>query len=387
LWYTRRDHIDARDCPARRRAAKKDGATVAVSPRILSVGVARPPYVYQQEILSRIAKENLLGPAWRDDAARAEEARRIDHLFSASRVQQRYSVVDYEDYYAQPRSTGERMAAYTRLAYPLAREAVEKTLAEYERLAETISDFVVISCTGYTAPGLDITLARDLRMPRDARRVVIGHMGCYGAMVGLRQALSSLRAYPGATMLMLSVELCSLHFTQTLDPEALTGFALFGDGAAGVLLTSEEGATGPRLVESYCVADFGAASQMSWTITDTGFFMGLSPRVPVTLRRNISGVMDKLLTPHGLGVADVTHWLVHPGGPSILEAVQQKLELSDEQMALSWETLAEHGNCSSTTVLLMLERLLREGRARPGEWGVMMAFGPGLTLETCLLQF
>jgi alkylresorcinol/alkylpyrone synthase len=360
---------------------------VAVSPRILSVGVARPPYVYQQETLSRIAKENLLGPAWRDDAARAEEARRIDHLFSASRVQQRYSVVDYEDYYAQPRSTGERMAAYTRLAYPLAREAVEKTLAEYERLAETISDFVVISCTGYTAPGLDITLARDLRMPRDARRVVIGHMGCYGAMVGLRQALSSLRAYPGATMLMLSVELCSLHFTQTLDPEALTGFALFGDGAAGVLLTSEEGATGPRLVESYCAADFGAASQMSWTITDTGFFMGLSPRVPVTLRRNISGVMDKLLTPHGLGVADVTHWLVHPGGPSILEAVQQKLELSAEQMALSWETLAEHGNCSSTTVLLMLERLLREGRARPGEWGVMMAFGPGLTLETCLLQF
>jgi predicted naringenin-chalcone synthase len=366
---------------------KKEQVAVALSPHILSVGAARPPYVWQQDTLARIAKENLLGPDWEGNAAVAEDARRVERLFSSSRVRQRHSVVDYETYYAQPRSTGERMAEYARLAYPLAREAVEKTLAEYDRLAQSITDFVVISCTGYAAPGLDITLARDLNMPRDVRRVVIGHMGCYGAMVGLRQALSSLRAYPGSTMLMLSLELCSLHFTPTLDPEALTGFALFADGAASVLLTSAEEASGPRLVESYCAADFGAANQMSWTITDAGFFMGLSPRVPVTLRRNIAGVMDNLLAPHGLGVSDITHWLVHPGGPSIVEAVQQKLELSDEQVALSWEILAEHGNCSSTTVLLMLERLLREGRAKPGEWGVMMAFGPGLTLETCLLQF
>jgi predicted naringenin-chalcone synthase len=366
---------------------KKAQVAVTVSPRILSVGAAMPPYLWQQDTLARIAKENLLGPDWEGDAKRAEDARRIERLFSSSRVRQRHSVVDYETYYAQPRSTGERMAEYAKLAYPLAREAVEKTLAEYDRLAQSVTDFVVVSCTGYAAPGLDITLARDLNMPRDVRRVVIGHMGCYGAMVGLRQALSSLRAYPGSTMLMLSLELCSLHFTPTLDPEALTGFALFADGAASVLLTSAEEASGPRLVESYCAADFGAANQMSWTITDAGFFMGLSPRVPVTLRRNIAGVMDNLLMPHGLAVSDITHWLVHPGGPSIVEAVQQKLELSDEQVALSWEILAEHGNCSSTTVLLMLERLLREGRAKPGEWGVMMAFGPGLTLETCLLQF
>jgi predicted naringenin-chalcone synthase len=365
----------------------KEQAHMTVSPRILSVGAAQPPYVWPQETLARITKKNLLGDGWEGDATRAEDAQRIDRLFSSTRVRQRHSVINYENYYAEPRTTGERMAEYTRLAYPLGREAVEKTLAEYEQLAQTITDFVVISCTGYAAPGLDITLARDLNMPRDVRRVVIGHMGCYGAMVGLRQALGSLRAYPGSSALVLSVELCSLHFMRTLDIEPLTSFALFADGAAAVLLTSAEEASGPRLVESYCAAEFGAANLMSWTITDTGFVMGLSPRVPVTLRRNIAGVMDQLLTPHGLGVADITHWLVHPGGPSIVEAVQQKLELSDEQVALSWEVLAEHGNCSSTTVLLMLERLLREGRAKPGEWGVMMAFGPGLTLETCLLQF
>jgi alkylresorcinol/alkylpyrone synthase len=365
----------------------KAQVAVTVSPHILSVGTAKPPYVWRQETLTRIAQDNLLGASWESDPARAATAKRIERLFSASGVSQRHSVVDYETWYAQPRSTGERMAEYARHAYPLAREAVERTLAEYDSLAENVTDFVVISCTGYAAPGLDITLARDLNLPRDVRRVVIGHMGCYGAMVGLRQALSSLRAYPGSTMLLLSVELCSLHFMPTLEPEPLTSFALFADGAAGVLLTSAESATVPRLVESYCAAEFSSASQMSWTITDTGFAMGLSPRVPVTLRRNIGGAMDSLLSPHGLAISDIDHWLIHPGGPSIVEAIQQKLELSDEQVALSWEILAEHGNCSSTTILLMLERLLRDGRARPGEWGVMMAFGPGLTLETCLLQF
>ncbi|MGZ3666344.1 MAG: 3-oxoacyl-[acyl-carrier-protein] synthase III C-terminal domain-containing protein, partial [Ktedonobacterales bacterium] len=115
--------------------------------------------------------------------------------------------------------------------------------------------------------------------------------------------------------------------------------------------------------------------------------MGLSPRVPVSLRRNIAGVVAQLLAPHNLTVADVTHWLVHPGGPSILDAIRGKLELTDDQMALSWKALREHGNCSSTTVLLMLDELLRSRQANPGEWGVMMAFGPGLTLETCLLRF
>jgi predicted naringenin-chalcone synthase len=173
----------------------------------------------------------------------------------------------------------------------------------------------------------------------------------------------------------------------------LTSFALFGDAAAALLLTSDPhvagdpNVRGPAVVDTYCAAEFAAANQMRWTISDAGFVMGLSPRVPVTLRRSIRGVVERLLAPHGLEIGDVTHWLVHPGGPSILEAIAGKLELSAEQMALSWQVLAEQGNCSSATVLLILERLLREERTRPGEWGVMMAFGPGLTLETCLLRF
>jgi predicted naringenin-chalcone synthase len=127
--------------------------------------------------------------------------------------------------------------------------------------------------------------------------------------------------------------------------------------------------------------------QMSWTIGDDGFAMTLSPRVPVSLRRIVRDVVDHLLRPHGLAVEDVQHWIVHPGGPSILEVVQARLGLSDEQMDPSWTVLREHGNCSSATVLLILDCMMRSERARPGEWGVMLAFGPGLTVETALLRF
>ncbi|MGZ6308695.1 MAG: type III polyketide synthase, partial [Ktedonobacterales bacterium] len=327
-------------------------------------------------------------PDWRTNPQAVEHARQMERLFRASRVEQRQSVVDVPAYYAQPRSTGERMAEYQRAAYPLARASLETALKETSAVTPIdISDFIVVSCTGYSAPGLDIQLARDLGMPHDVRRVMVGHMGCFGALVGLRQCLAALRAHPGAVAALLSVELTTLHFAPTLDMEVLTSFALFGDAAAALLLTTDEHARGPELVNVYCAADFATADQMSWTITDQGFVMGLSPRVPVSLRRNIAGVVAQLLAPHNLTVADVTHWLVHPGGPSILDAIRGKLELTDDQMALSWKALREHGNCSSTTVLLMLDELLRSRQANPGEWGVMMAFGPGLTLETCLLRF
>ncbi len=361
---------------------------MATSPRIIASAGAYPEHRYTQDQVLRYTCDYTLGPDWQTNPRTAEHARQMERLFQASRVEQRQSVVDLPAYYAQPRSTGERMAQYQLAAYPLARASLEAALKATDAVAPAaISDFVVVSCTGYSAPGLDIQLARDLSMPRDVRRVVVGHMGCFGALVGLRQCLAAMRAHPGAVAALLCVELTTLHFAPTLDMEVLTSFALFGDAAATLLLTTDERARGPELVDVYCAADFATADQMSWTITDQGFIMGLSPRVPVSLRRNIVGVLERLLAPHGLTAADVTHWLVHPGGPSILDAIRGKLELTDEQMALSWKVLREHGNCSSTTVLLMLDELLRSGHTKPGEWGVMMAFGPGLTLETCLLRF
>jgi predicted naringenin-chalcone synthase len=316
---------------------------------------------------------------------------KLERLFGKSGVQQRHGAIDFAAFYSRPRSTGERMAEYARYALPLGREAVKSCLEAAadqigQRAFDSLSDFIVTSCTGYSAPGIDIQIARDLGLRGDVRRTIIGHMGCFAAIVGMRQALSAVRARPGSSALLLSVELSSLHFAPNPDPEIMTCMSLFGDAAGSLLLTDAPGVNGPQLVDTYCAADFSTAEQMSWTITDQGFVMSLSPRVPISLQRTVRGVTERLLAPHDLDVRDISHWMVHPGGPAILDAVQAKLGLSEEQMADSRTILAEYGNCSSATILLILERLIQSGRAKPGEWAVMMAFGPGLTIETCLLR-
>jgi alkylresorcinol/alkylpyrone synthase len=358
-------------------------------PRMLALASVEPPYTLDQAAIVSTLINGLYGPRWEENPEAVAQHHQLDHAFKASRVERRQFAADLVSYYQEPRSTGDRMALYAPAAQELGRAALEACLRQTEEYvtAADITDFVAVTCTGYTAPGLDILLARDLEMARDVRRVVVGHMGCYGAMVGLRQCLTTLRAYPDSTAALLSVELCGLHFKPTLDVDSLTAFSLFGDASAAMLLGHQEGAPGPALVDAYSAADFGTTEQMTWYIGDSGFDMHLSPRVPITLRRNVQGVVEHLLDPHGLHVSDIAHWVVHPGGPSILEVVQQRLELSDEQMAPSWRTLANHGNCSSATVLLILEDLLRTRQPKPGEWCVMMAFGPGLTLETALWQF
>jgi predicted naringenin-chalcone synthase len=355
-------------------------------PRILSLATALPARAHRQDELLDIALTHLLGEGWNGREDTAAQARQIERLFRASRVEQRRIAIDVGAFYGHARSTGERMAAYRPLATALGAEALGATLAACVDGGPP-TDLLTISCTGYSAPGLEIEVARALGLPGDVRRLAIGHMGCYGALVGLRQAMALARAQQASRVAVLSVELTSLHFAATADLEVLTSFALFGDAAAAALIGMVGDGGGPALVDAYCMADYASADQMSWTIGDHGFVMGLSPRVPVTLRRHVSAAVARLLTPHGLERGDVAHWIIHPGGPSILQAVQGKLELSDAQMQPNWEVLAEYGNCSSATVLLILDRLLREGRARPGDWGVMMAFGPGLTLETLLLRF
>ena len=356
-----------------------------VPPRLSSLTTAYPGNTFAQATVRDLAKQHI----GIDAVKEPDLANAIDHLFAATGVEQRQSAIDYGDYYQQPRTTGDRMASYRHLAYDLGRAAVAGALAESAPWLGPgqLTDLTVVSCTGYSAPGLDIQLARDLGLARDVRRTVVGHMGCFGALVGLRQALAAVRGYPGAVALVLCVELTSLHFMPTRDLEVLTSFALFGDAAAAFVLTTHPDATGPEVIATFCAADFAAADQMSWTITDTGFVMELSPRVPASLRRTIGPVIDQLLTPHGLDRHAIKHWIIHPGGPSILDAIQRKLELSDAQMAPAWAVLRRYGNCSSATVLAVLRHLIDSGAPQPGDWGVMMAFGPGLTLETALVRF
>lgn len=374
---------------------------MSVQPRIRGVGTAVPPYGSSQDEIYAMVKE--IWPAveesgTRDDLPRGGRDRDLAYIFGATKVHRRHSVVDFAAFYRTPRSTGDRMAEYAASAPDLGRRALERAFAGLSASSTNdgapgaaITDFIVVSCTGYVSPGLDVLLAHQLGMPPAVRRLSIGHMGCFGALVGLRQARAALAVDPAATVALLCVELCSLHFAPATSVEALAPLALFGDAAGALVLSNDVSndrrGSGPTVVDTYCAAEFAAVDQMTWTVGDEGFVMTLSPRVPVMLRRIVAGAVENLLGPHGLTASDITHWLVHPGGPSILDAIQGRLDLSDAQMAASWHILHEYGNCSSSTVLLILDHLLHSGATQPGEWGVMMAFGPGLTLELCLLRF
>jgi predicted naringenin-chalcone synthase len=216
-------------------------------------------------------------------------------------------------------------------------------------------------------------------MPPGLERLLVGHMGCYAAIPGLA-AVSDFVTSRARPAVLLCCELTSLHVQPAQrDLEQVVAHALFSDAAAAVVL--EPGAfRGRRLAGIVARTDASTADHMTWDVTDLGFRMGLSPRVPDVLSRHVGGVVEELLGGSGLRIQDVAGWAVHPGGPRILDVVRDELGLTEDQIAASRRVLAEHGNCSSATVLLVLEEMAEvDGPV------VVMAFGPGLTLYAALL--
>jgi predicted naringenin-chalcone synthase len=309
------------------------------------------------------------------DGVRA--ARRI---FAGAGVRRRHAVANPVDEDLSGWSTGARMARYVQEALPLGKQAVAGALDNAGLAPGDVGLFAVVTCTGYATPGLDIRLAADLGMPAQLQRLLIGHMGCYAALPGLA-AVSDFVTARSRPAVLLCCELTSLHVQPAqADLEQVVAHALFSDAAAAVVVEPGAG-WGYRVAGTVARTDASTADHMTWDVTDLGFRMGLSPRVPDVLSRHVGDVVDELLGAAGLRVEDVAGWAVHPGGPRILDVVRDQLGLAEEQMAASRQVLAEHGNCSSATVLLVLEEL----RDVDGPI-VAMAFGPGLTLYATLLM-
>ncbi|HLV59052.1 MAG TPA: 3-oxoacyl-[acyl-carrier-protein] synthase III C-terminal domain-containing protein [Natronosporangium sp.] len=341
---------------------------------VAGIGVAVPPAVRQEDLWAGFFADHYAGTG-------QVLARRI---FRNAGVVSRHAVVSplLED--VSHWSTGRRMERYLVEALPLAKEAVAGAIADAGIRAADVGLLAVCSCTGYVTPGLDILLARDLSLAADCQRLFVGHMGCYAAVAGIA-AVADAVAVRQRPAVLLCAELASLHLQpSTLDTAQMVAHALFSDAAAAVVLVpgAPAGGTGYAVRGVASLTDPSAVDHMTWHVTDKGFRMGLSPRVPDVIGRHIRPLVSDLLDRHGLATADVDGWAVHPGGPHILDVVERELSLPAGALSTSRTVLAEHGNCSSPTVLLILEALRRVGRRTV----VMAAFGPGLTLYAALLS-
>jgi alkylresorcinol/alkylpyrone synthase len=341
--------------------------------RIVGMGHALPGAYSQESVWAGFFAEH-----YRD-------VRIAEQLFANSGVRTRHTVANpvFED--VSRWGTAARMERYLAEALPLGKDAVATALADAGIAAADVGLFAVASCTGYVTPGVDIRLSRDLGMSDRVRRLFVGHMGCYAALPGLG-TVADFTAARGRPSVLLCLELTSLHIQPpTTDVDQVVAHALFADAAAAVVLEPAE-RPGFEVVDVVAQTDVSTAEYMTWDVTDLGFRMGLSPRVPAVLARHVAGVVDALLVANGLDRDDVDGWAVHPGGRRILEVVQRRLGLAAGALDHSYGVLHDHGNCSSATVLLVLERMRAAGTVAPGRHLVALAFGPGLTLYATLLR-
>jgi predicted naringenin-chalcone synthase len=338
--------------------------------------------------------------------------RLVTASFDGSAIETRYSVIDeltldrqFDDPQFFDLASGALLAPSTRVRNELYIERASLLYTEAARKAfdavpgltpADITHVVTVSCTGFFAPGPDYVLVRELGLAPSTLRYHVGFMGCYAAFPALRMAKSFCEADPDAVVLVVSAELCTLHVRSSNEPDQIVASSVFADGAAAVIITARDVPAGP---EDGFVLDLDffesvltpvGEQDMAWKIGDEGFEMILSSYVPKIIDEHISGALEPLLARRPELVAapneSITHWAVHPGGRSILDKVEAKLELSEEQMAASRAVLRDYGNMSSATILFVLKAIL-ESATPPGDGDRVcaMAFGPGLTVESGLM--
>ncbi|MEO1237123.1 MAG: type III polyketide synthase [Planctomycetota bacterium] len=371
---------------------------------IEGLGTAQPPHALSQA--------NMAAAAEPCSCATDRQRKLLPALYRRTRVESRHSVVvnarngeaslpvdERMLAFYPPAATeddrgpqlSERMRRYPEEALPLAAAACRAALDDAGLGPGDIHQLVTVSCTGFSAPGVDIGLIDELGLPPTVGRTMVGFMGCHGAMNGLRVARALADSGGDQTrVLMCCVELCTLHFQYGWDPQKVVANALFADGAAAVVGRPlvNPAPEAPKVVAHGSLllpgAGVGADSRdlMTWIIRDHGFEMTLSPRVPDVIRAHLGGWFEPWLAEHGLSLSDVNGWAIHPGGPRVIGAVEEALELCSGAGDHSRAVLRDAGNMSSPTVLFILDRLRRHAVPRP--W-VALAFGPGLTIEASIV--
>jgi predicted naringenin-chalcone synthase len=349
-------------------------------PSIVNLATAVPDRKYDQ---TEIAEKYLLR------LPSQSHARAVRTIFKRTGVETRYATAD-EAFFSQPRSTQERNDLYMEAAVPLGRKVLTKLFEQSDYTPQDVDTFAVVSCTGYSVPGLDLHLAQQMGMRPDLRRTCILGMGCYGAIPGLRYAYDAVTSGHNRVALVMALELCSLHLQFDGAIESIVSAALFSDGASAALVTYDKprfNETAPRLLNFKTQCAYDTLDAMSFNLTDSGFRMYLSSYVPELLASNVEAFVDDLLGDCHIQREEIHSWAIHPGSQKIVEFVQQQLDIQPEKVASSYAILRDYGNMSSATILFVLQHIRQTQCPPRGSYGVLLAFGPGLTMEGILVQW
>lgn len=356
--------------------------TAVTTPVLAAVARALPPHYHSQAELSQGLQDY-----WREGGHHFNKSR-VDSLHASVQVRGRHLAIP-KDAYPALNTFEKRNQVWIREAVRLGEEAVRAAVKKAGIELKDLDALCFTSITGLATPSIDARLVNKLGLRPDVKRLPIFGLGCVAGVAGTARVSDLLRGFPGHTAVLLSVELCSL--TVQRDDISLSNIiasGLFGDGAAAVVIRGGDStAAGPRVVASESVFYPDTEDVMGWDFLDSGFKVVLSARVPEMVLTNVRNNVDGFLQKHGLKRSDITHWVAHTGGPKVLEAFEQALELSPTALARSWESLRSVGNLSSASVLYVLGDLLDSGEAKKGDVGLMMAMGPGFCSELVLLRW
>jgi alkylresorcinol/alkylpyrone synthase len=361
--------------------------------RILAVAPVTPPHRYQQSDLTAMFAD-LVGLA-------PERRELLDRLHSGCGVRHRNLALPIEDYKGLD-GFGDSNDAFIEVGVELAERAITTALDDAGLTARDVDVILSTTVTGVAAPSLDARLVQRLGLRPDVKRIPVFGLGCVAGAAGVARLHDYLVGHPREVAVLLSVELCSLTVQRDDDSMAnLVGSGLFGDGAAAVVLAGDEATppgradradrAAPQVVATRSRFFADTERVMGWDIGGSGFRIVLSPGVADVVRDHLPAEVDDFLAEQGLSRGDVQHWVAHPGGPRVLEALQQSLDLDDQALARSWDSLAEVGNLSSSSVLHVLAATLADrasgSTSSVGGYGVLMAMGPGFCAELVLLRW
>src|ERR1700691_5138341 len=348
--------------------------------KIAGAAGAFPPHRYHQYLITEALR------AYWGEKLKCPEL--LTRLHSRTGVDYRnfaFSLADYESF----ETWGQSNSAWIGIAEQLGEKAIDGALERAGIGRHDLDALFVVSITGVASPSLDARLINRMTLRPDIKRTPIFGLGCVGGATGLTRAADYVKAYPSQAAALLAVEVCSLTLQRDdVTTPNLISTGLFGDGAAAVVVVgAERSSAGPAILGTRSIFYPDSEEIMGWDISEKGFRIVLSPKLPELIQQHLGAGLDRFLADFDLSRRDIGNWVFHTGGPKILEAVERALGLSDRDLKLSWECLRRHGNISSASVLLVLEETMTSCRPEPGTIGLLAAMGPGFCSELILIRW